>query len=103
MKKILHIAFALLLSSAALLADNEPKLAQNYPNPAKSKTYVKVDFTSPQATLTLSNILGETIYVKVLPHSGTFEIDVTEMAEGLYFYTLAADGHKVTKKLTVKK
>ena len=103
MKKILNIALALLLSSAALLADNGPKLAQNYPNPAKEKTYVNVAFSSSEASLTLSNILGETIYVKVLPHSGTFEIDVTEIPEGIYFYTLAADGQKVTKKLTVKK
>ncbi len=103
MKKILSITFTLLLASVLAFAGDDPKLAQNYPNPAKGKTYVKVDFTSGEASLVLSNILGETIQVHKLPHSGTFIIDVTEIPEGVYFYTLAADGQKLTKRLTVKK
>jgi len=41
--------------------------------------------------------------VQKLPYSGTFMIDVTNIPDGVYFYTLESDGHKMTKKLTVKK
>ena len=92
-----------MFAASVALSDNVTKLGQNYPNPASGKTYVNVEFSSPQATLILSNILGETLQVLKLPHSGTFVIDVTEMPEGVYFYTLDADGHKATKRLTVKK
>jgi hypothetical protein len=101
--KIISIALILLFTSAVAMADNEPKLAQNYPNPAKEKTYVEVQFSSLEATLALSNILGEVVSIQVLKHSGTFILDVTEIPEGVYFYTLEADGQKLTRRLTVKK
>lgn len=105
MKEVVSILFMCLFLASVSLADlgDNPKLGQNYPNPAKEKTYVEVEFSSPRAQLVLSNILGETIQVLNLQHSGTYVIDVTEIPEGLYFYTLEADGHKSTKKLTVKK
>lgn len=103
MEKFLSITLGLLLAFTAAMADNKPTLAQNYPNPAKEKTYVKVEFSSPQAVLKLSNLLGEVVSVQKLPHSGTFVLDVTEIPEGVYFYTLEADGQKMTKRLTVKK
>jgi len=92
-----------MLAFSVAMAGDDPKLAQNYPNPAKEKTFVKVEFSSSEAVLTLSNILGEVVSVQKLPHSGTFTLDVTEIPEGVYFYTLAADGQKLTKRLTVKK
>lgn len=103
MKKFLSITLGLLFAFTAAMADNKPTLAQNYPNPAKEKTFVKVEFSSPEAVLKLSNLLGEVVSVQRLPHSGTFVLDVTEIPEGVYFYTLEADGQKMTKRLTVKK
>lgn len=103
MKRALTIALSLLFVVTLSLAGNGNDLGQNYPNPASGKTYVDVEFSSPQATLTLSTILGETISIQLLPHSGTFIIDVTNIPEGVYFYTLDADGEKSTKRLTVKK
>lgn len=103
MKRIISIAIVLLFSAASLLADGDIRIGQNYPNPAKEKTFIKAEFDSPEATLILSNILGETIKVLKLNNSGTYEIDVTEIPDGVYFYTLDAGGQKVTKRLTVKK
>lgn len=60
-------------------------------------------FSSMEPTLTLSNILGQVIQIQKSPQSGTYIIDVINVQKGVYFYTPAADGHKVTKKLTVKK
>ena len=102
MKRILHIAFLTLFISAVAFATGDVKLAQNYPNPASEKTYIEVQFSSAQATLTISNILGKTLEIKTLPNSGTFVVDVTNLPNGIYFYTLEADGEKVTKKMTVK-
>jgi hypothetical protein len=103
MKRIVSISLILLFSFGISFAIGGDKLGQNYPNPAKEKTYVNVEFSSAQATLTLSSILGEIIQVQKLPFSGTFMLDVTNIPDGVYFYTLDTDGHKMTKKLTVKK
>lgn len=103
MKKIIFVTLFQLFAISALVAGDVPKLGQNYPNPAKDKTSIAVEFNSNEALLTLSNILGEVISVQSLPHSGIFTIDLTEIPEGFYFYTLTVDGHKLTKKLTVKK
>ncbi|MDC0560873.1 T9SS type A sorting domain-containing protein [Bacteroidia bacterium] len=102
LKRFLYIItfFALSLN---LMAGDLPKLGLNYPNPAKTTTYVDVEFSSLEAQLVLSNILGEVISVQKIPHSGTYSIDVTNIPEGVYFYTLEAGNDKITKKLTVKK
>ncbi|MBL6730861.1 MAG: T9SS type A sorting domain-containing protein [Bacteroidia bacterium] len=102
MKRFLYIItfFALSLN---LMAGDLPKLGLNYPNPAKTTTYVDVEFSSLEAQLVISNILGEVISVQKIPHSGTYSIDVTNIPEGVYFYTLEAGNDKITKKLTVKK
>jgi len=93
----------MLFVSIVAFAANDPKLGQNYPNPAKERTNIEVQFNSPQATLTISNVLGKSIEVKQLNSPGTLSLDVTEYPEGVYFYTLEADGGKITKKMTVKK
>ena len=103
MKRIVSITLTLLFTFAISFATEVDKLGQNYPNPAKEKTYVNVEFSSAQATLALSSILGEIIQVQKLPFSGTFMLDVTNIPDGVYFYTLETEGHKMTKKLTVKK
>ncbi len=93
----------LIALSLSLSADDLPKLGLNYPNPAKTVTYVDVSFSSFEAQLVLSNVLGEVISIQKIPHSGTYSIDVTNIPEGVYFYTLEAGKNKITKKLTVKK
>jgi hypothetical protein len=103
MRKLLQISFVMLFVSIVAFAANDPKLGQNYPNPAKERTNIEVQFNSPQATLTISNVLGKSIEVKQLNSPGTLSLDVTEYPEGVYFYTLEADGGKITKKMTVKK
>ena len=95
MKRLVSIALTVLLAGVLAFADDVPKIGQNYPNPAKERTFVDVEFNSSEATITLSNILGEIIYVQKVPRSGTYTINVTEIPEGVYFYTLAADGQKV--------
>lgn len=77
-------------------------LGQNYPNPAIDKTYVNVDFESSTATLTIYNVLGKMIERRQIT-SGLITIDVSDFKEGIYLYTLDADGQKLTKRMTVKR
>jgi hypothetical protein len=102
LKRYIYI-LGLIALSLSLSADDLPKLGLNYPNPAKTVTYVVVSFSSFEAQLVLSNVLGEVISIQKIPHSGTYSIDVTNIPEGVYFYTLEAGKNKITKKLTVKK
>lgn len=82
-------------------ATGNVKLGQNYPNPAKEKTYIPVEFSSSSASLTIVDLLGKKVEEKVLNNSGTFEINVSEYPEGIYLYTLDADGMTLTKRMTV--
>lgn len=78
------------------------KLGQNYPNPASGKTIIDVSFTSPGATLVIYNVLGRVVEeIPVLDKK--IILDVTNYPEGVYLYTLEADGEKVTRRMTVRK
>jgi|GEM_PF-621017 len=87
------------------LNDNQSatiKMSQNYPNPAVGKTYIDVDFDGPEATLRVYNVLGKLVTEKVVVGK-RITLDVTNFTEGIYFYTLEADGEKVTRRMTVEK
>lgn len=100
-KKLLITFFALLLGLVAFSTEGL-KLGQNYPNPAKGKTYIEVGFDGPVAQFKVINILGKVVMHRELTESGTFILDVTEFPDGVYIYSLESDGEKVTKRLTVK-
>lgn len=103
MKKSLYISLLMVFMAFVAFASNDLKLGQNYPNPAKGKTYVEVQFNSPDAVLKVYNVLGKLVQSENLTSSGTYMIDVTSFPEGVYIYTLEADGETITKRMTVKK
>ena len=103
MKKYLFISVVLMFIGFVAFATNDIKLGQNYPNPAKEKTYVEVSFDGPTASLKVYNVLGKVVMQEKLTHSGTYMINVTDFPEGVYIYTLEANGEKETRRLTVKK
>ncbi len=82
-------------------------LAQNYPNPFNPTT--KIEFSLPvnaNVTLTIYNINGQT--VKKL--SGIFKAGIREFkwdastsASGVYFYSIAVNGFKESKKMVILK
>lgn len=81
-------------------------LLQNYPNPFNPST--KIRFTIPISNftnLTVYNILGQPVATLVnqeLPN-GTYEYEFNslQLPSGNYFYTLSANGQKLTKKMTL--
>lgn len=78
-------------------------LGQNFPNPAKSKTEIKVEFTGT-AVLKIYNILGKQVEVIVLSEDKkVIVLDVSDYQEGIYLYSIESGNQKVTKRMTVRK
>lgn len=78
------------------------KLGQNYPNPAVGKTYIEIDFDGTEANLSIYNVVGKLIEERIVT-TKLVVIDVSQYNEGIYFYTLEANGEKQTKRMTVRK
>lgn len=79
-------------------------LGQNYPNPAKGKTVILVEFSSSEAVLSIYNVLGKLVEQRVISNDQKrITLDVSEYKEGIYLYSIEADGEKITKRMTVSK
>lgn len=78
------------------------KLGQNYPNPAVGRTYIEIEFATPDATITIYNVVGKLIETRVVS-TKLIVIDVSMYNEGIYLYTLESGGEKITKRMTVRK
>ncbi|HEY3251682.1 MAG TPA: YCF48-related protein [Ignavibacteria bacterium] len=85
-------------------------LSQNYPNPFNPKTTIK--FAIPKVsriTFKIYDVVGrevETLFnnVEMNPGTVTYDFDGTNLASGVYFYTLIANDVKIdTKKMILVK
>ena len=87
-----------------ILAKTPVVLGQNYPNPAKNKTVINVGFASEKAVLRIYNVLGKLIQEVVISSDAKrITLDVSDYQEGIYLYSIEADGQKVTRRMTVNK
>jgi hypothetical protein len=87
---------------------SEYKLYQNYPNPFNSTTNIKYQITNKKwVILKVYDILGKEIetLVNEKQSPGTYEVafDGSKYSSGIYFYRLATDEFKETKKLVLLK
>ena len=80
------------------------ELYQNYPNPFNPST--KISFVIPKSSfviLKIYDILGRevTTLVNGIKHVGTYSVsfNANELASGVYFYSLKADGVQIVKKM----
>ena len=83
-------------------------LSQNYPNPFNPTTNIK--FSIPKdgnVSLKIYDITGSVVqtYVDGFMRAGTFnaEIDGSNLASGVYFYTLKTNDFQQTKKMILVK
>jgi PKD repeat protein len=73
-----------------------------YPNPAKTTVTVSLQNTLDNATITLHDILGQTLDSQTMKGSqATFELG--SYASGVYFIEVTQNGKKAVKKLTINK
>jgi len=83
-------------------------VSQNYPNPFEGMTTVTIyNRAGAEMNLEIIDILGQRVMSKDLGYktAGNHEIviDGTSLNAGIYFYTLSAGDHKVTRKMKVVK
>ncbi|MCF8227487.1 MAG: T9SS type A sorting domain-containing protein [Bacteroidales bacterium] len=80
---------------------------QNYPNPFSSSTTIDLSLDA-EASLSLEifNMTGQKIMEvdkgKVNAGKHQFMIDAGELSKGVYFYTVKANGAKVTRKMIIE-
>jgi hypothetical protein len=84
------------------------KLMQNYPNPFNPSTTIEYTLgTEALVTLVVSDILGRevTMLVNGKQHGGPHQVqfDGSDLASGIYYYTLRTNGYTLTKKLQLIK
>jgi hypothetical protein len=83
------------------------KFSDAYPNPAIN--VVKVDYSLPgsvnEAAIVITNMLGSRVKeVKLDDRSGKAQIPVSELINGIYFYSLVADDELIlSKKFVVRR
>jgi hypothetical protein len=96
-------------ASPASIADDLAKLVKlstAYPNPASST--VHVDYMLPvnvtKARIAITDMLGSKVKeISLENHSGKARITVTDLIDGIYFYSLVADDKLVlTRKFVVR-
>ena len=82
-------------------------LGQNFPNPATGMTRIEVEIPEGinQLNLIVTDMNGKVAKQLTLtslsPGKEAIELDVNDLPNGQYFYTVEADGFKASKKMTV--
>ena len=89
--------------------ENKPPkftVSQNTPNPAITSTTIIVNTEKlERINLNIKNILGQEVYNKSVDnssHSYSFNVDVSNLDSGIYFYTIEIGDSSVTKKMLIK-
>lgn len=79
--------------------------AKVFPNPAKDR--ITVDYvvrSGVDASFQIKNLLGNVVYIQELSSStGKLTVDISQLTNGVYFYTILVDGKaELTRKLVVQ-
>jgi|YelNatPaOPRAMG01_1025707.scaffolds.fasta_scaffold01001_6 hypothetical protein len=88
---------------------NKFDLSNNYPNPFNPSTTIKFSLAkSGNVSLKIYNIVGQLVRTVVdneLKNSGTYEVQVNmdNLASGVYFYNLTQGAQSITKKMILLK
>lgn len=75
-----------------------------YPNPASDVLHVELSRTNGKASeFELFDMVGHKVFSKTTFSNSNFDVDLKNLAKGVYFYTLKQEGNAlITKKLVVK-
>ncbi|HJN05700.1 MAG TPA: T9SS type A sorting domain-containing protein [Bacteroidales bacterium] len=83
-----------------------PTVSQNSPNPATNFTEILVTTEiNGVISLSIGNILGQVVHQESATNNSlthTFDIDVSSLDAGIYFYTVEIGNSSITKKMVVK-
>lgn len=91
----------------SVISDVNIVLGQNFPNPATGMTRIEVETPEGvnQLNLTVTDMNGKVVkrlnLTNLNPGKESIELDVNDLPNGQYFYSIEANGFKVSKKMTV--
>lgn len=81
-------------------------VSQNFPNPFSGSTTIHVNLrNSAELDLKVVNLMGQTVFQATKDAKTGMNVltfDASDMAEGIYFYTVKAGNSSVTKKMIVE-
>jgi hypothetical protein len=80
---------------------------QNFPNPFNGATTIPVNLKkSTDISVSIVNVVGQTVYAHNFAKSpagiNNLQIDFSNLNSGIYFYTVEAEGYKVTNRMVVE-
>ena len=94
-------------SSIAGVENTNMTLGQNIPNPANNSARIEYSVVEAgQVTFTLYSINGQTLLQQteyVTEGNHQLELNTTDLANGIYFYSMDFNGKRIVKKMNVKK
>lgn len=82
-------------------------VSQNFPNPTRGITAFNVSINkSSDITVQVTDVIGKVVYTSKKPNAAsgihTMYLNTEKWNQGLYFYTVQAQGQKITKQLIVQ-
>jgi hypothetical protein len=82
-------------------------VSQNFPNPSRGTTTFNVSLEkSSDITIQVTDLVGKVIYSTERTNSAsgihTIQLNTSNWNQGMYFYTVQAQGQKITKQLIVQ-
>lgn len=88
-------------------ATNITSMSQNMPNPANGMTAISYNLVNnADVIFNVVDLTGRTVYtenlVNVNAGANTVEFDASQLQKGIYFYSIEANGAKLTKKMIVQ-
>jgi len=90
------------------IAEDQVYVGQNVPNPAELST--SIPYFLPQSSevgLRVVNLTGQLMFEQAITKMnqgvGNMELDVSNYAQGIYFYTFNIDGKNYTRKMVINK
>ena len=85
------------------VVENQSQEISLYPNPANSYITIDIPATYNKSTLHIMNTQGQLVYSQIVV-AGVQNIQLDNIANGLYMVTIQADGKRVyTYKIVVEK
>ncbi len=90
------------LSTGLRAVSQEPLAFRVYPNPANESVTISVDENMIGSKLSITDITGRRILISNIEHRIS-NVEVRELASGVYFVTLENERERVTKKLVIER
>lgn len=94
-------------SSISGLSESVVFLGQNTPNPFSQRTQIQYSTDRAGiAQLTVLNLLGEVVFKDQFNSSvgnNNYELDGSQLNEGIYLYSIEINGKKMTKRMVVNR